>query len=55
MTTATLPAPLAAGRPASPCPDHPGAELVPFPGGGARGTCPIDQRSHQMYPPEVTW
>jgi hypothetical protein len=39
--------------PACYCPEHSDAILVPFPGGGARGTCPVDQRSHQMYPPEV--
>lgn len=49
MTAATLSAP------ACPCPDHPAAVLVPFPGGGARGTCPVDGRSYQMYPPELTW
>lgn len=52
MTTATLPAP-AVTAPACPCPDHPSAVLVPFPGGGARGSCPVDGRSHQMAPPEV--
>jgi hypothetical protein len=31
-----LPAPACFG------PDHPGAVLVPLPGGGARGTCPVD-------------
>lgn len=46
-------APSVPGRPACRCPEHPGSILVPFPGGGARGTCPVDQRSHQMYPPEV--
>lgn len=50
MTAATL---LPAG-PACPCPDHPAAVLVPFSGGGARGTCPVDGRSHQMTPPQVT-
>ena len=42
-------------RPAYPCPDHPDAVLVPFPGGGARGSCPVDHRLYQMTPPEVTW
>ncbi len=37
-----------------PCPDHPGRALQPLPGGGARGTCPVDSRSYQMSPPEVT-
>lgn len=46
MTTATL-------LPACHCPDHPAAVLQPLPGGGARGTCPVDSRSHQMTPPEV--
>jgi hypothetical protein len=46
---------LAPARPAAACcPEHPGAVLVPLPGGGARGTCPVDSRSHQMYPVEVT-
>jgi hypothetical protein len=39
-------------RPVSPCPDHPGSALVPFPGGGARGSCPVDGRSYQMSAPE---
>ena len=43
------------GRPVSPCPDHPRCALVPFPGGGARGYCPVDSRSYQLAPPEVTW
>jgi hypothetical protein len=46
MTTATL-------LPASPCPEHPDSVLQPFPGGGSRGACPVDGRSHQMSPPEV--
>jgi hypothetical protein len=54
MTTATLPAPSALA-PASPCPDHPAAVLQPLPGGGSRGTCPVDSRSYQMSPVEVTW
>ena len=56
MNTATLPAPVmtSAGS-ACPCPDHPASILQPFPGGGARGTCPVDERSYQMTPPEVTW
>jgi hypothetical protein len=40
--------------PACPCPVHPGAVLAPLPGGGARGTCPVDSRSYQMSPLEVT-
>jgi hypothetical protein len=44
------PVPAAACR----CPVHPYAVLVPFPGGGARGSCPVDSRSHQMTPPEFT-
>lgn len=40
--------------PACPCPDHPAAVLQPLPGGGARGTCPVDSRSYQMSPLEVT-
>lgn len=47
MTTATL-------LPACPCPEHPAAVLVPFSGGGSRGSCPVDGRSFQMIPPEVT-
>lgn len=43
------------GRPACRCPEHPDAVLVPFPGGGARGYCPVDDRSYQMTVPEVTW
>lgn len=46
MTTATL-------LPACPCPDHPASALVPFPGGPARGSCPVDGRSYQMTPLEV--
>jgi hypothetical protein len=53
VTTLTLPAPVTAAV-ACPCPDHPAAVLQPFPGGGARGSCPVDSRSHQMTPPEVT-
>ncbi len=34
------------------CPDHPGRELSPLPGGGARGICPVDGASHQMDAPE---
>lgn len=41
--------------PASPCPAHPDAVLVPCPGGGSRGTCPVDSRTYQMSAPEVTW
>jgi hypothetical protein len=40
--------------PARHCPDHPAAVLQPLPGGGARGTCPVDSRSYQMSPVEVT-
>jgi hypothetical protein len=40
--------------PACCCPVHPGVVLVPFPGGGARGSCPVDSRSYQMTPLEVT-
>ena len=40
--------------PARPCPDHPDRVLQPLPGGGARGTCPVDSRSYQMSPAEVT-
>jgi len=47
MTTATL-------IPGRPCPDHPASVLQPLPGGGARGTCPVDSRSYQMTPMEVT-
>jgi hypothetical protein len=54
MITATLPAPTAVGA-ACPCPDHPDRALVPFPGGGARGSCPVNGREYQMTPPEVTW
>jgi hypothetical protein len=46
MTTATL-------LPARPCPDHPASVLQPLPGGGSRGTCPVDSRSYQMTPLEV--
>lgn len=53
MTAATLPAP-ATLLPARPCPDHPAAVLQPLPGGGSRGTCPVDSRSYQMTPLEVT-
>jgi hypothetical protein len=35
------------------CPDHPGRELSPLPGGGARGICPVDGASYQMDTPEV--
>jgi hypothetical protein len=52
--TAPLAPPRPSAAPACRCPVHPGAVLVPFPGGGARGTCPVDQRSHQMYPPEIS-
>lgn len=47
MTTAAL-------LPACHCPEHPEAVLQPLPGGGARGTCPVDSRSFQMTPLEVT-
>jgi len=47
MTTATL-------LPARHCPDHPDAVLQPLPGGGARCTCPVDSRSYQTSPLEVT-
>jgi hypothetical protein len=40
-------------RPACPCPDHPGRNLLPLGGGAARGMCPVDGRSYQLYPPEV--
>jgi hypothetical protein len=40
-------------RPACPCPDHPDQVLQPLPGGGARGTCPLNGRSYQMEPVEV--
>jgi len=49
MTAATL------CVPACHCPDHPAAVLVPFPGGAARGSCPVDGRSHQLTPPELKW
>ncbi len=35
------------------CPDHPGEVLCPLPGGGARGTCPVDGASYQMDAPEA--
>ncbi len=41
-------------RPVVECPDHPGQELSPLPGGAARGICPVDGRSYQMDVPEVT-
>jgi hypothetical protein len=41
-------------RPACPCPDHPGRNLLPLGGGAARGMCPVDGRSYQLYPPEVS-
>ncbi len=40
-------------RPACPCPDHPGRDLLPLPGGAARGMCPVDGRSYQYGTPEV--
>ena len=42
-----------ATAPARQCPDHPASALQPLPGGGARGTCPVDSRSYQMTPVEV--
>lgn len=41
-------------RPAVFCPDHPHLELIPCPGGAARGMCPADSRTYQMEPPEVS-
>jgi hypothetical protein len=35
------------------CPDHPGRELTPLPGGGAHGICPVDGASYQMDAPRV--
>jgi hypothetical protein len=51
--TASRPAPVSP-RPACPCPDHPDRSLLPLPGGAARGTCPVDSRSYQVFTPEVT-
>jgi len=48
------PAASAGIAPACHCPDHPDAVLQPLPGGGARCTCPVDSRSYQMAPLEVT-
>jgi hypothetical protein len=50
MTAVALPR----ARPAAFCPDHPYTELIPCPGGAARGMCPVDCRTHQMETPEVT-
>jgi hypothetical protein len=41
-------------RAAVTCPDHPDLELVPLPGGAARGMCPADGTTYQMETPEVT-
>lgn len=51
MTTLAIPR----IRPAVMCPDHPDLELIPCPGGAARGMCPADYRAYQMEAPEVTW
>jgi hypothetical protein len=40
-------------RPACPCPVHPHHDLLPLPGGAARGMCPVDGAGHQMDTPEV--
>ncbi len=41
-------------RPAVMCPDYPDLELIPCPGGAAKGMCPVDGASHQMEPPKAT-
>lgn len=41
-------------RPAAMCPHHPHLELIPCPGGAAKGMCPADSRTYQMETPEVT-
>lgn len=51
-TACAVVSPGAAG-PVFACPRHPGTVLVPFPGGAARGLCPVDGASHQLEPPEA--